>query len=805
MADDVTVKAGSSGSDLRMATDEAAYDGVNQSHAELIKLVDGTADSTTRIRAAAGTAANALRVVLASDDPAVTALQIMDDWDEADRAKVNLIAGVAGITAGAGNVAAGTPRVTMAADSPDVALLTTIDADTGNLAGILTSVQLIDDAAVVLGTATYTEATSTGLAIGAVRRDADTTLVNTTNEWGPLQMDANGRLKVEVFSGETLPVSLTSTTITGTVTVDSELTTADLDTGAGTDTRAVVGLVRAESGGGVLVGSANALPVQLIASQNAITAGAGAVGAATPRVTLASDDPAVTSLAIMDDWDETDRCKVNLIVGVAGITAGAGAVASGTPRMTLASDDPAVVSLQLIDDTIYTDDTSTHTTASSKGIGIMAVATPTDAAVNANDFGHIAMTTDRKLHVAVMDALPAGTAAIGKLAANSGVDIGDVDVTSITPGTTATSLGKAEDAGHTTGDVGVMALAVRNDAGTSLAGTDLDYVPLTVNASGALYVTGGGGGTQYVEDDAAAADPTGTVLMLIRDDLPVAGLVSLDGDNVAARGNNFGGQYVTLMGSDGATLVPAAAALADNTSNPTTTGIAVYNMVFDGSTWDRLYGTSTGGAFVQGPIAHDSAVTSATNNPLLLGALADTDADVTAVSTDGDAVRLVSDLKGRLAVRPIKFQTFIVVNSANLTTATTAYTAGDTLGLASSVPATFSSAARVSGGTGIIRGIYVLDKADITGVVTVFIFRASVTLAADNAAWSVSDTDMESCILRQQISMTDEGNQRVGFWSGYTPFDCNASDLFVGMRTDTAHTFFGAASDIRTKLWIEQD
>lgn len=43
--------------------------------------------------------------------------------------------------------------------------------------------------------------------------------------------------------------------------VDSELTTANLDTGGGTDTRAVVGLASAESGGGVLVGSSNPLPV----------------------------------------------------------------------------------------------------------------------------------------------------------------------------------------------------------------------------------------------------------------------------------------------------------------------------------------------------------------------------------------------------------------------------------------------------------------------------------------------------------------------------------------------------------------
>jgi len=56
-----------------------------------------------------------------------------------------------------------------------------------------------------------------------------------------------------------------SITVDGTVgvsgAVDTELTTADLDTGAGTDTRAVIGLVRAESGGAVLVGSANPLPV----------------------------------------------------------------------------------------------------------------------------------------------------------------------------------------------------------------------------------------------------------------------------------------------------------------------------------------------------------------------------------------------------------------------------------------------------------------------------------------------------------------------------------------------------------------
>lgn len=63
-----------------------------------------------------------------------------------------------------------------------------------------------------------------------------------------------------------------------------------------------------------------------------------------------------------------------------------------------------------------------------------------------------------------------------------------IPVSSIIPGTGATNLGKAEDAPHTTGDVGVMALTVRNDSGSVLAGNDGDYVPLTTDSTGALRI-----------------------------------------------------------------------------------------------------------------------------------------------------------------------------------------------------------------------------------------------------------------------------------------------------------------------------
>jgi hypothetical protein len=81
------------------------------------------------------------------------------------------------------------------------------------------------------------------------------------------------------------------------------------------------------------------------------------------------------------------------------------------------------------------------------------------------------------LDVVVATALPAGSN-----------NIGDVDVLSVVPGTAATNLGKAEDGAHTTGDVGVMALAVRTDSPANRSGTDGDYEPLQLSA-GRLWVS----------------------------------------------------------------------------------------------------------------------------------------------------------------------------------------------------------------------------------------------------------------------------------------------------------------------------
>jgi len=109
---------------------------------------------------------------------------------------------------------------------------------------------------------------------------------------------------------------------------------------------------------------------------------------------------------------------------------------------------------------------------------------------------NVPITAGSGTTIATDDVTDAGGAHYQKIkiadgAANSTAMIGgdatnglDVDVTRVIPGTTATALGKAEDGGHTTGDVGVMVLGVRNDANAALSGTDLDYTPFSTDSQG---------------------------------------------------------------------------------------------------------------------------------------------------------------------------------------------------------------------------------------------------------------------------------------------------------------------------------
>jgi hypothetical protein len=118
------------------------------------------------------------------------------------------------------------------------------------------------------------------------------------------------------------------------------------------------------SGGGGLSSDINLDQVGGVATN----VNGGNRNAGTQTVTLADNDPVTISLGIIDDWDETDRAKVNPIVGNAGVTAGAGVIDAGTQRVTIASDDHIVTS-NAIPTTLNGGDKTVTTSGTAEALG----------------------------------------------------------------------------------------------------------------------------------------------------------------------------------------------------------------------------------------------------------------------------------------------------------------------------------------------------------------------------------------------------------------------------------------------------
>lgn len=168
-----------------------------------------------------------------------------------------------------------------------------------------------------------------------------------------------------------------------------------------------------------------------------------------------------------------------------------------------------------------------------------------------------------------------------------------------------------------------------------------------------------------------------------------------------------------------------------------------------------------------------------------------------------DRVRVVSTT-GEVRVMSHRETTRIAITSGGLTTATTAYTAGDQLG----TQFTFTNASRASGGTGTIIGATVISAADIIGAIDLVVTRASVTLAGDNNAYAISDADALNVVgVIQMAGAFDIGNNRIAqAFNLAIPYDCSGgTSLFGSLITRVGHTFFAATTDLLVTLWVERN
>jgi hypothetical protein len=264
----------------------------------------------------------------------------------------------------------------------------------------------------------------------------------------------------QALAAASVPVVLTAAQIT-TLTPPAAITGFALE--------ATLGTLSAKFASGTVIGDVN-----LGATDNAVL---DAI-AASLAGTLTVGTHAVTQSGTWNVGTVTTVTTVSTVtnlaqMGGAAIAMGTGVRSAGTQRVTIATDDIVPVSQS----GTWNVTNISGTISLPSGAATEATLSTLNGKITACDTGAVTISA----------ALPAGTNAIGKLAANSGVDIGDVDVTSIIPGTGATNLGKAEDAAHASGDVGVMPLSVRQDTAAALGQTDGDYQPLITDNSGRLW------------------------------------------------------------------------------------------------------------------------------------------------------------------------------------------------------------------------------------------------------------------------------------------------------------------------------
>lgn len=287
----------------------------NASGTASVNIQDGGNSITIdgSVTANAGTNLNTSLLALESGGnlaAAAASLSVIDDWDETDRAKVNIIAGQVGVQGGSGVVNALTQRVVLATD---VAL-----PSGANTIGLLGA--------------------NSGVDIGDVT-------INNTSGVNSINIQDGGN----------------SITVDGSVTAN-----------AGTNLN--TSLLALESGGNLAAAAA--------------------------------------SLSVIDDWDETDRAKVNIIAGQVGVQGGTGTTNALTQRVVLATDVALPSGANIIGALVANQ---------SVNVAQMNGATVTmGSGVVGTGVQRVVLATDV--------ALPSGTNSIGVLGANSGIDIGDVTI-----------------------------------------------------------------------------------------------------------------------------------------------------------------------------------------------------------------------------------------------------------------------------------------------------------------------------------------------------------------------------------------
>lgn len=306
--------------------------------------------------------------------------------------------------------------------------------DSTNLAAVKTAVQIIDNA--IDGNEMQVDV------VGALPTGA--------NRIGKVQVVTSGDVAVDSFGGGTQYTEDTAVGATGTGTLQIGIRDDSLSTLSAAEGDAVG--IRATAKGAMWVGV-----------DGDVTANLGS----TDTANLAAIK---TAVEVIDNAISGSEMQVDVVGALPAGTAVIGKVGLDTTDSGYLSSIKTAV--EIIDNAISGNEMQVDIVSGSVDISgttqadITAIKTAVEIIDNA--------ISGSEMQVDVVGSLPAGSNAIGKLAANSGVDIGDVDVTSISAGT------------NLIGDIGIQG----RTTGGLTAHSKLDYVntPVDVKSSaGTVY------------------------------------------------------------------------------------------------------------------------------------------------------------------------------------------------------------------------------------------------------------------------------------------------------------------------------
>lgn len=350
---------------------------------------------------------------------------------------------------------------------------------------VQTSAQVPGTGATNLGKAidSVQGATDTGVASLAVRDDALTTLTPVDGDWTVLRTNSVGALWVEVTNG-----------IQGI---------AEDAASAGGETGLPILVVRRDSASSGVSADGDWANLSVDSSGNLRTTGvpsvtedaASAGGESLVLVGAVRQDTLSSSVSADGDYgnlkfNNVGRLWVSATIDAA-IAAGANTIGSLASITTSVVPGTAATNLGKAEDAAHA--------SGDTGVFALAVRTDTAAASSGTTGDYEALHTDANgklwVNAEVTVALPTGANTIGSVASIT---------TSVTPGTAAANLGKAEDAAHASGDVGIMALAVRTDTLAASSGTTGDYEAFHTDSLGALWTRG----AVELVDDAAFTPAT---------------------------------------------------------------------------------------------------------------------------------------------------------------------------------------------------------------------------------------------------------------------------------------------------------